>query len=270
MDFWTIVTAVIWLMLAASALLVVWFVYNTSKSVADSAAFSKAFKDQGLNHHMTLQERYDALPVVPSPIQSYSRGHSRFALEDIPTNDPQYLLDRFAAVILATDNPRLFCAKPFPSESPGRLLKSIVVGYQATPFTRFLGWMVLENVGTHIEAHLMCSEVRMLWTPPELDSHFEYGPDQVARQTRRREEQQPGMFEFVGQGLFHGYMSAENGKHAKWFQRFIAEMWQGADVYAQDLSLDEPRTDGAERLPSAEQRSLGSTNAERKRPSRRD
>ncbi len=256
---------------------ILWFVYNAIRSLTYTAKAIRAPKGSALgDSKLSHAERGEQLPWLPTPVARYSRKHGRIAAEDIPDNDPTSLLDLFEELVISAGKPNFFYGRIRAGRGVDE--SSMLVGSQATAFTRFLGWITLQRNGNSVEWHLMCSEVRLWRTPKEENSHFEFGPQQHGRHNSE-DSQLPSIVLAIliemWDRLFSNYTTPANAKKAEWFERFVMEMWVEAIDKSAILASRSQRLATAPpaiQTPSELQPETPPRVAvpERRRPSRRD
>lgn len=181
------------------------------------------------NPALTHKGRLALLPSFLLPFHSYSRDHGRVKYEEVGDLDPVMLLDLFEESVVKSGNKNLFFGRLKSLRGIDDDNISMAVGLRATLFTRFLAWVKIERFDSYFEWHLMFSEVRLLRTPDEERSHYEYGIHQHQhRESRSKEEAFGSLLWLLWDALFSNFTTRENARKAEWFERLISESWVDA------------------------------------------
>lgn len=199
-------------------------------------------------------ERLSRLSTVPFPLFRHPMLHGPILVGELPKGGISEVLNRFEQRIISTNkkdyylgklkslNEPAVSGKEEQSEFYATLIEGMTLGRkvdqertsmviisQATLFTRFAGWIEIEDEGYQVRWYLKCSEVRLLVTPFYEASHFNYNNNETQYWGRRGGELGGEDWVLHGVSLLLGiFTSKGNAEKAKSFREFLLEMWTEA------------------------------------------
>lgn len=250
----------------------IWFIYSAFRSIALAAKTMNAPRASSLQGAPSSRsERFQNLPAIPFPTMRYSRAHARFPKDEVPGFDTSSLLARFEDRVIASANPELFFTKLASTGSADFPTTSMVVGMNAGPGVRFLGWLTLREAGANWEWNLICSELRHSRTPSEDSSHFEHGNHQSQGLATHINNSGDDWVGSIWNIATVNFTTSGIAKKAEWFERLLKEMWVETLEEAANLVSTRPKPPiHQEQESSPAHPQTDSTEQPRRRPTRRD
>jgi len=164
------------------------------------------------------------LPRLRRPASSFTRVHARILLAETPSGGPEVILWDFERALIEMQHRCLFFAR---IKSPRKdAVCSAIVGFRASRFTRFFGWVEIEPLGTCWEWRIVFSETRFMRTPSEEDSHFEFSPLQHERY--KTADESAAHITFLWDALTSNLTTQEMSVRAGYFERLLREAFLAA------------------------------------------
>jgi len=201
-----------------------WFVYNALRSIHYTLSVQAAPRIGAVRPFVTRGERLNHLPPLPLPAVYYSLAQERLDAQDLPTGGCEELLDCFERRVLETAKQEQFFARLSTADSG---CSSMVIGFHASFLACFVAWIRLEPLGSVVEWHLMCSEVRFWRTPHEEASHFQYGSHQdehFVKQLKGVGSNDDWLYS-IWNFMFSNITTPGMAQKAQWFRQFLVSTW---------------------------------------------